>query len=102
MSTHTPLPAALGAADSQCARAREADRPTNDGVPTLVGDTPTVTAGRLLTADELAERWQVPKAHVYRLTREGRLPTVKLGRYCRYRVGAVEEWEQRGGSAANV
>jgi excisionase family DNA binding protein len=35
----------------------------------------------LLTAGELAMRWQVPKSHVYRLTREGRIPTVKLGRY---------------------
>jgi excisionase family DNA binding protein len=56
---------------------------------------------RLLSADDLAERWQVPKAHVYRLTREGLLPTVKLGRYCRYLVAAVEEWEQHGGTAAN-
>jgi excisionase family DNA binding protein len=47
------------------------------------------TAGRLLTPDELATRWQVPKAHVYRLTRECRLPTVRLGRYYRYRVAAI-------------
>ena len=59
------------------------------------------TAERLLTADELAERWQVPKAHVYRLTREDLLPTVKLGRYCRYRAAAVEEWERQGGTTAN-
>jgi hypothetical protein len=28
-------------------------------------------ADRLLTAEQLATRWQVPKSHVYRLTREG-------------------------------
>jgi excisionase family DNA binding protein len=55
---------------------------------------------QLLTAEDLAERWQVGKAHVYRLTREGRLPTVRLGRYCRYRPEAIEEWEQRGGVVA--
>jgi excisionase family DNA binding protein len=49
--------------------------------------------GRLLTADELAERWQVPKSHVYRLTREGAIPTVKLGRYYRYRLDAIERFE---------
>lgn len=52
---------------------------------------------RLLTADELAARWQVPRSQVYRLTREGALPTVKLGRYYRYQLAAVEEFEATGG-----
>jgi len=56
------------------------------------------TASRLLTAGDLAERWQVQKAHVYRLTRSGQLPTVKLGRYCRYELGAVEAFETAGGT----
>ena len=50
-------------------------------------------SGPLLTADQLAERWQVPKSHVYRLTREGAIPTVQLGRYYRYRLDALERWE---------
>lgn len=50
---------------------------------------------QLLTADELAERWQVPKSHVYRLTREGRIPAVRLGRYYRYRLDAIQRWEAR-------
>lgn len=49
--------------------------------------------GRLLTADQLAERWQVAPSHVYRLTREGAIPFVKLGRYYRYRVDAIERFE---------
>jgi excisionase family DNA binding protein len=48
---------------------------------------------RLLTADDLAERWQVPKRHVYRLTRDAKIPTVKLGRYYRYRLDAIEAFE---------
>jgi excisionase family DNA binding protein len=48
---------------------------------------------RLLTADDLAERWQVPKSHVYRLTRDAKIPTVKLGRYYRYRLDAIEAFE---------
>jgi len=52
-----------------------------------------MSASQLLTADQLAERWQVPKSHVYRLTREGVIPAVKLGRYYRYRLDAIERWE---------
>jgi len=52
----------------------------------------------LMTAEDLAARWQVPKSHVYRLTREGRVPAVKLGKYCRYRPVAVEAFEAEGGS----
>jgi excisionase family DNA binding protein len=55
-------------------------------------------AVRLLTADDLAERWQVPKSHIYRLTREGKLPTVRLGRYYRYAARQVEEFEAAGGT----
>ena len=48
---------------------------------------------RLLTADQLAERWQVPKSQVYALTRRGEIPTVKLGKYYRYRLDAIEAFE---------
>ena len=64
---------------------------------------PTVTAlDRLLTAEQLAARWQVPKSHVYRLTREGRIPTVRLGRYYRYRLAAIEAWEQDNEAVAEA
>lgn len=56
-----------------------------------------LTASQLLTAEQVAERWQVPKAHVYRLARERRLPTVRVGRYYRFLVAAIEAWEQAGG-----
>ncbi|WP_249020569.1 helix-turn-helix domain-containing protein [Conexibacter sp. S30A1] len=52
------------------------------------------TDPRLLTAEELAERWQVSKAQIYRLAREGRIPVVMIGRYQRFRVAAVEAWER--------
>ncbi len=58
-------------------------------------------ATRLLTADELGERWQVPKAQVYRLTREGALPAVRIGRYYRYQLAAIELWETGGGAPPN-
>lgn len=55
---------------------------------------------QLLTADQLAQRWQVPKSHVYRLTRDGAIPTVKLGRYYRYRLDVIERFEIADGDTA--
>jgi excisionase family DNA binding protein len=55
-----------------------------------------MSAGQLLTADQLAERWQVPKSHVYRLAREGKIPVVVLGRYYRFRLDQIEAWELTG------
>lgn len=57
---------------------------------------PHPSARQLLTAGQLAERWQVPRSHVYRLTREGAIPTVKLGRYYRYRLDAIDAFEVDG------
>jgi excisionase family DNA binding protein len=61
------------------------------GIATVAGD-------RLLTAEELAERWQVSVDQVYRLAKAGRAPAVKLGRYYRFRLDAVEQFERNGGS----
>jgi excisionase family DNA binding protein len=57
-----------------------------------------LTAGELLTPDQLAARWQVPVMHVYRLAREGKLPCVRLGKYVRFRAATIEAWEERGGT----
>lgn len=62
---------------------------------------PPLGVGQLLTAEQLAERWQVPMSHVYRLAREGRIPVVKLGRYYRFRLDAIEAFE-RGETAAKA
>ncbi len=50
--------------------------------------------GQLLTAAQLAIRWQVPKSHVYRLAREGAIPVVELGRYRRFHPDAINQFEQ--------
>lgn len=50
--------------------------------------TPTV----LLTAKEVGEILGVPPSWVYEQSRLGRIPTVTLGRYKRYRREAIEEW----------
>lgn len=61
----------------------------------MIADVPSTHDGgaRLLDAEELAARWRVRKAHVYRLAREGVIPTVHVGRYPRFRLSAIEEWE---------
>jgi excisionase family DNA binding protein len=48
--------------------------------------------GPLLTADQVGEMLGVPKSWVYRQSRQGRIPTVTLGHYRRYRAEAIEEW----------
>ena len=47
---------------------------------------------RLLTAAEVAEMLGVPKSWVYEQSRAGRIPTVALGRYRRFREEAVAAW----------
>lgn len=61
-----------------------------------------ITASTLLTAEDLAARWQVPRSHVYRLAREGRLPVVELGRYKRFTLAAIQEFELHGGTSIDT
>jgi excisionase family DNA binding protein len=46
----------------------------------------------LLTADQVADLLGVPTSWVYEQSRKGRIPTVTLGRYRRYRPEALEAW----------
>jgi excisionase family DNA binding protein len=47
---------------------------------------------RLLDAGEVAELLNVPVRWVRDATRDGRIPCLRLGRYVRYRRGAVLGW----------
>ena len=52
-------------------------------------------SSRLLTAEQLAERWQVNVGWVYEKTRTGQIPKVPLpGRYYRYRLDVIERFER--------
>jgi len=53
-----------------------------------------MSAGQLWTAEQLGERFQVPVSQIYRLTRDGTLPAVRLGRYYRYSPAAIEAFER--------
>jgi excisionase family DNA binding protein len=57
-----------------------------------------LTASQLLTPEQLAERLQVSKSQVYRLTRAGHIPVVKLGKYYRFRKDEIDSWERNGGT----
>jgi excisionase family DNA binding protein len=56
----------------------------------------------LLTPAQLAKRWQVAKQQIYRLTRDGAIPAVKIGRYYRYTVEAIERFERRAMAEAGT
>jgi excisionase family DNA binding protein len=63
--------------------------------------------GTLMTAGQVAALLGVPKSWVYEQSRRGRIPTVTLGRYRRYRAEAIAEWLEeleacRGMSAFGV
>jgi excisionase family DNA binding protein len=51
--------------------------------------------GRLMTAEEVAAWLQVKTGWVYAESRAGRIPHVRLGRYCRYRRSAILDWLER-------
>ena len=57
--------------------------------------------GSLLTANEVAELLGVPVSWVYEQSRRGRIPTVTLGRYRRYRREAIEDWIEQIESGEN-
>ena len=46
----------------------------------------------LMTADDVAQLLGVPASWVYEQSRLGRIPTITLGRYRRYRAEAIEAW----------
>ncbi len=46
----------------------------------------------LLTAQQVAELLGVSPEYVWQLSREGRIPTISLGRVRRYRLDSILEW----------
>lgn len=49
-------------------------------------------AAQLLDAGDVAEMLGVSREWVYEQSRRGRIPTVTLGRYRRYRRSSVDAW----------
>jgi excisionase family DNA binding protein len=51
--------------------------------------------GRLLAPEELAERLKVPVSWVYEQSRQGNIPTVRVGRYIRFRLQEVIDSQKK-------
>jgi excisionase family DNA binding protein len=64
-------------------RKPETDRPKSPELPR-----------RLITIDELAALWNVPKTTLYNWVYQRRLPYVKLGRSLRFDVIQIEQMRQ--------
>ena len=48
--------------------------------------------GDVLTIEELAAYLKIPKSTLYKLVREGKVPSQKIGRHWRFRKGAIDRW----------
>jgi excisionase family DNA binding protein len=56
----------------------------------------------VLTIEELAAYLKIPKSTLYKLVRDGKIPSQKVGRHWRFRKAAVDQWldERRGEAPA--
>jgi len=48
--------------------------------------------GEVLTIVELSTYLKIPKSTLYKLVREGKIPSQKVGRHWRFRKQAVDRW----------
>lgn len=46
----------------------------------------------VLTIEELANYLKIPKSTLYKLVREGKVPSQKVGRHWRFRKKAIDRW----------
>jgi excisionase family DNA binding protein len=47
---------------------------------------------RLLTVDDVAELTGMGRDWLYAQVRAGQIPHIRMGRYVRFREGAIDEW----------
>jgi len=50
------------------------------------------TTGDVLTIEELSAYLKIPKSTLYKLVREGKIPSQKIGRHWRFRKAAIDLW----------
>ncbi|MGA2351457.1 MAG: helix-turn-helix domain-containing protein [Terracidiphilus sp.] len=49
-------------------------------------------SGDVLTIEELSAYLKIPKSTLYKLVREGKIPSQKIGRHWRFRKAAIDIW----------
>lgn len=62
------------------------DRELLDAIRAIIREEIKQTEERLLDPEELAERLKVPLSWVYENSRTGKIPTVRIGKYVRFRL----------------
>jgi excisionase family DNA binding protein len=53
------------------------------------------STGDVLTIDDLAIYLKIPKSTLYKLAREGKIPSHKIGRRWRFHKRSIERWLER-------
>jgi excisionase family DNA binding protein len=48
--------------------------------------------GDILTIEELSSYLKIPKSTLYKIVREGKVPSQKVGRHWRFRKRAIDRW----------
>ncbi|MFC2076823.1 helix-turn-helix domain-containing protein [candidate division KSB1 bacterium] len=46
----------------------------------------------ILTIDDLAGYLRIPKSTLYKVVREGKIPSQKIGRHWRFRKETIDRW----------
>ena len=49
----------------------------------------------VLTIDELSAYLKIPKSTLYKLVREGKIPSHKIGRHWRFHRETIDKWLRR-------
>lgn len=63
-----------------------------------MGDPTGIGPSGVLTIEELSGYLKIPKSTLYKLVRDGKIPSQKVGRHWRFRKVAIDRWlEQKGG-----
>jgi len=60
------------------------------------------STGDVLTIEELAIYLKIPKSTLYKLVREGKIPSHKIGRRWRFHKRSIERWLERAEEANHV
>jgi len=51
--------------------------------------------GDVLTIEELSAYLKIPRSTLYKLVREGKIPSQKVGRHWRFRKETIDRWLDR-------
>jgi len=50
------------------------------------------TRPTIMTLDEVAKYLRIHKSTVYRMTKEGKIPAIKIGNQWRFKKNKIDEW----------